>query len=79
MQTKPMCSSAEKLGKFSHWLKCKLETRHMTVSRLSQMSGVHPNTIRNYLAGRCEPTMYNVDCIVRALGYELGVMRYDSK
>ena len=75
METKQMYFDAQKLGKFSWWLKLQLEERKLPVAKLGQMSGVHPNTIRNYLSGRCEPTLYNVDCIVTALGYELGVIK----
>jgi lambda repressor-like predicted transcriptional regulator len=71
METKQMCS---KLGNFSEWLREELDTRSMSVARLSQLSGVHPNTIRNYLSKRCEPTLYNVLCLVNALGYDLGVI-----
>jgi transcriptional regulator with XRE-family HTH domain len=74
METKQMYSNVQKLGKFTWWLKLEMEKRNLTVTKLAQMSGVHPNTIRNYLAERCEPTLYNVDCIVIALGYELGVI-----
>ena len=71
METRQMCS---KLGNFSEWLKSQLNDRGISVMRLSQMSGVHPNTIRNYLSKRCEPTLYNVLCLVSALGYDLGVI-----
>ena len=75
METKQMFSNVQRLGRFSWWLKQQLEARELSVNKLSQISGVHPNTIRNYLAGRCEPTLYNVECIVIALGYELGVLQ----
>lgn len=75
METKQMCSNAEILGKFSFWLGTQLDRRNMPVTRLAKLSGVHPNTIRNYLAERCEPTLYNVHCIVEALGYDLGVIK----
>lgn len=75
METRPMCSDIEKIGKFSDWLKSQLESRNMSISRLAKISGVHPNTIRNYLSLRCEPTLYNVICLTHALGYDLGVIR----
>jgi transcriptional regulator with XRE-family HTH domain len=74
METKPMCSNVQKIYKFSEWLKSELDSRHLTVARLAQISGVHPNTIRNYLAERCEPTLFNVQCIVNALDYDMGVI-----
>ena len=75
METKQMYSNAEKIEKFSDWLRYELITRHITVRKLSRMSGVHINTIHNYLHEKCEPSLYNVTCIVNALGYDLGVMR----
>lgn len=74
MEIRPMYSESQKLGKFSWWLKLQLEQRKLTVVKLGQMSGVHPNTIHNYLTGRSEPSLYNADSIIRALGYELAVI-----
>ena len=74
MAQKPMCSKAQAIYKFSEWLRYELDSRPLTVARLAQISGVHPNTIRNYLAERCEPTLFNVQCIVNALGYDVGVV-----
>jgi hypothetical protein len=75
METKQMCSNFEKLDNFSYWLGHQLDMRRMTVVKLSKISGVHANTIHNYLAGRCEPTFFNAKCLVEALGYDLGVTR----
>lgn len=72
METKQMCSN---LLNFEEWLRAEMKAQEIKASKLGQISGVHPNTIRNYLAGRCEPTMYNVLLLVRALGYELGVFK----
>lgn len=74
METKPMCSNVQKIYKFSEWLRHELDTRQLSTTRLAQLSGVHPNTIRNYLAERCEPTLFNVQCVVNALGYDVGVI-----
>lgn len=79
METKPMCSNVQKISKFSEWLRYELDNRHLSITRLSQLSGVHPNTIRNYLAGRCEPTMFSAECLINALGYDLVVIPRDSK
>lgn len=68
METRPMCSN---LAHFEDWVRLQLKEHNMSVSRLAKISGVHPNTIRNYLAGRCEPSFYNVVCIVTALGYDV--------
>lgn len=73
METKPMYFN------FADWLRKELLTRHLTVAKVSAISGVHPNTIRNYLAFRCEPTLYNVNLIVVALGYTLEVVKNDNK
>jgi len=73
METRQMCSNVQKIDKFSDWLKSELDRQHITATRLAQISGVHQNTIRNYLAGRCEPTLFNVRCVVNALGYDVGV------
>lgn len=64
---------------FADWLRNELKTRRMTVAKLSAISGVHPNTIHNYLTFRCEPSLYNVNLIVAALGYKLEVVHNDNK
>ena len=79
METKPMCSNIMKLDKFSDWLREEIQRRGITVKRLADLSGVHPNTIRNYLAERCEPTLFNAECLTTALGYDLAVIPRDSK
>lgn len=68
METKQMYSN---IDNFAEWLGRQIKERNITVTKLSKISGVHPNTIRNYLAHRCEPTFYNVVLLVKALGYEL--------
>jgi len=75
METKQMYSKIEEIDVFSDWLSHKLECREMTVTKLAKLSGVHPNTIHNYLSGRCEPTMFNATCILSALGYSLGALQ----
>lgn len=75
METKQMYSNVTKIDRFSDWLREQLDTKNMPTARIAKLSGVHPNTIRNYLAGRCEPTLFNVMCIVNALGYDLGVIK----
>ena len=75
METKPMYSKVEKIDKFSYWLRNQIITRNFTITRLAKLSGVHPNTIRNYLAERCEPTFYNVTLLVNALGYDVGAIK----
>jgi transcriptional regulator with XRE-family HTH domain len=67
------------LTNFAGWLRRELADRHWTVAKLAKVSSVHPNTIRNYLANRCEPSYYNVRLIVWALGYELGAVPRDNK
>jgi hypothetical protein len=79
METKPMCSNVQIIYNFSEWLKSELDSRQLTVVRLAHISGVHQNTIRNYLAGRCEPTLFNVQCVVGALGYDVGVIPHGHK
>ena len=74
METKQMCSNVQKIDKFSEWLKSELDSRQISTAKLAQISGVHPNTIRNYLAERCDPTLFNVQCVVNALGYDVGVI-----
>lgn len=75
METRPMYSNVEKIDKFSDWLRSQIQMRNFTITKLSKVSGVHPNTIRNYLAERCEPTFYNVQLLVNALGYNVGVFK----
>ena len=74
MEQKPMCSNVQTIYKFSEWLRYELDSRQLSTAKLAQISGVHPNTIRNYLAERCEPTLFNVQCVVNALGYDVGVI-----
>ena len=74
METKPMCSNVQKIDRFSEWLKSELDSQHISVTKLAKISGVHPNTIRNYLAERCEPTLFNVQCVANALGYDVGAI-----
>jgi transcriptional regulator with XRE-family HTH domain len=71
METRPMYSN---LDNFSKWLSEQIDNQRLTITKLSKLSGVHQNTIRNYLARRCEPTLYNVRALVNALGYELGAI-----
>ena len=72
METKQMCSN---VADFSAWLRKQLDEQKMTVARVAKISGVHPNTIRNYLSYRCEPTFYNVLCIAKALGYDIEAIK----
>ena len=79
METKPMCSKGQTLYSFSDWLKSEREDNPITIVKLAQISGVHQNTISNYLSGRCEPTLFNAQCIVNSLGYDLVVVPRDNK
>jgi lambda repressor-like predicted transcriptional regulator len=60
---------------FEKWLSGEIKAQGLSVTKLSKISGVHPNTIRNYLARRCEPTFYNAWLLVNALGYSLGAIK----
>lgn len=71
METRQMFSN---LDIFENWLSAELKAQGLSVSKLSKISGVHPNTIHNYLSRRCEPTFYNAWLLVNALGYSLGVI-----
>ena len=71
METKPTYSN---LINFEKWLSREIKAQEITILKLAKISGVHPNTIHNYLSGRSEPSFYNVLCIVRALGYEVGAI-----
>lgn len=79
METKPMYSNITKIDKFSDWLREEMKMQELKVTKLAKISGVHPNTIRNYLAERCEPTLFNAECLVVALGYDLVVVPRGSK
>lgn len=72
METIQMYSNIDDFG---NWLSHELREQKITVSKLAKISGVHPNTIRNYLAHRCEPTLYNTTLIIEALGYCLRVVK----
>lgn len=72
METKQMYSD---INEFEPWLRQEIAKQKLTVTKLSKISGVHPNTIRNYLAHRCEPTFYNVCQLVNALGYTVGAIK----
>ena len=71
METKQMFSN---LDIFEKWLSDEIKAQGLSVTKLSKISGVHPNTIRNYLAHRCDPTLYNAWLLVNALGYSLGAI-----
>ena len=72
METKPMYSN---LTDFAEWLRKEMTEQKISGTKLSRISGVHPNTIRTYLAHRCEPTFYNVLLLTRALGYDVGAFK----
>ena len=71
METKRMYSN---LNIFDTWLRDEMRRQEISVTKLAKISGVHPNTIRNYLANRCDPTRCNILCIVNALGYDAAVV-----
>ena len=72
METRQMFSN---IDIFRKWLGDEIKAQGLSVAKLSKISGVHPNTIRNYLANRCEPTLYNAWLLVHALGYSLGAIK----
>ena len=72
METKPMYF---RLNNFSQWLVNTMREQDIKVDRLAKRSGVHPNTIRNYIHNKCEPTLFNATCIVNALGYDMVAMK----
>jgi DNA-binding phage protein len=67
-----MCSS---VTNFEKWLRHQIKEQGWTIAKLAKVSGVHRNTIYNYLDHRCEPTYFNVLLIVRALGYDLEAIK----
>lgn len=75
METKQMYSN---LNKFEAWLISEMKKQELNAPKLSKISGVHPNTIRNYLAHRCEPSLYSVLCLVNALGYDVVAVKKDD-
>lgn len=72
METTQMFSN---LDIFEQWLSREIKSQGLSVTKLANISGVHPNTIRNYLARRCDPTFYNAWLLINALGYDLGVVK----
>lgn len=72
METTQMCFN---LNIFDTWLRQEIRRQNIKVSELSKRSGVHPNTIRNYLTNRCDPTLCNILCLVNALGYDAVVVK----
>lgn len=79
METARMSFNTESVFNFSEWLREELHYREMTVVKLSKLSGIHANSIHNYLDHRCEPSLFSAHCIFNALGYDLGVMPRDSQ
>jgi lambda repressor-like predicted transcriptional regulator len=63
------------LTDFEKWLSHEIKAQGINVRKLAKISGVHYNTIRNYLAHRCEPSFFNVLLIVKALGYEVEAVK----
>lgn len=52
---------------FSKRLRALMSKREMTITQLSQLSGVSESTIRYYLYSRSSPSAYKVLCIAKAL------------
>lgn len=75
METTQMYSNVEIVNDFTDWLRNQLKVRKLSVARLAKMSGIHYNTIHNYISNRCEPTMFHMLCLINALGYDLGVIK----
>ena len=57
----------EWLELFSKRLRALMSKREMTITQLSQLSGVSESTIRCYLYSQVSPSAYKVLCIAKAL------------
>ena len=65
-----------------HWSRILLEIRKeakITRSKLSDRSGIGTSTIENYEKKKIkEPSIYKVEQILNAMGYELDALRFDK-
>ena len=63
----------------THWSKILLEIRKetgFTRSKLSKISGVGVSTIENYEKNKIEePSIYKIEALLAAMGYELEAVR----
>ena len=63
----------------THWSKILLEMRKetgLTRVRLSEISGVGVTTIENYEKNKIdEPSIYKVEALLAAMGYELEAVK----
>lgn len=59
------------MNDFGTWLKTTRKSRGMAQRELASITGMRPCTICGYEKGRFYPSIYAVEQLVDALGYEL--------
>lgn len=56
-------------------IKLLREQKEWSQRKLSEKSGIGPNCVSNYEAGKHEPTYFAIECLLEAMGYELVVRK----
>ncbi len=64
----------ESLISFAQWMSDRMTEQHMSVARLSRISGLSESSIAGYLHDEHEPSLFAVCCICHALGFNVGVV-----
>lgn len=59
------------MNDFGTWLKTTRKLKGINQRKLSRMTNISPGTICNYEHGKFEPSLYTMNQITEALGYEL--------
>lgn len=50
------------------------EAKNWSLKKLSEVSGIHANTIRNYEAEKAEPAFFNLCCLAKALELDMNYL-----
>jgi transcriptional regulator with XRE-family HTH domain len=59
------------MNDFGTWLKTTRKSKGINQRKLSRMTNISQGTICNYEHGKYEPSLYTMNQITHALGYEL--------
>lgn len=68
----------EKYIRIGEKLKLLREQKNWSQRKLSEKSGVGPNSVGSYESGKHEPTYFAVECLLQAMGYRLVIERIEE-